>query len=167
MDVDAKGSITKQEAITALSSGPNLEGTYDSVRTTLKEVQVDSSGQIELEDYIDLIAKLRMGRNKQAGKAVGSPGNTRVMVQGSNSNIQHGILPDELSAFTTHINSVRSLISFFSLHPHSKSRVISFWNTILFISPSLEMPISDNDFPCPQTLSRYSMRPATVSSYVN
>ncbi|PLW18781.1 hypothetical protein PCANC_08810 [Puccinia coronata f. sp. avenae] len=105
MDVDAKGSITKQEAITALSSGPNLEGTYDSVRTTLKEVQVDSSGQIELEDYIDLIAKLRMGRNKQAGKAVGSPGNTRVMVQGSNSNIQHGILPDELSAFTTHINS--------------------------------------------------------------
>ncbi|PLW22265.1 hypothetical protein PCASD_14545 [Puccinia coronata f. sp. avenae] len=110
MDVDAKGSITKQEAITALSSGPNLEGTYDSVRTTLKEVQVDSSGQIELEDYIDLIAKLRMGRNKQAGKAVGSPGNTRVMVQGSNSNIQHGILPDELSAFTTHINSYRITI---------------------------------------------------------
>lgn len=105
MDVDSKGSITKQEAITALSSGPNHEGTYDSVRTTLKEVQVDSSGQIELEDYIDLIAKLRMGRNKQAGKAVGSPGKSRVMVQGSNSNIQHGILPDELSAFTSHINS--------------------------------------------------------------
>jgi plastin-1 len=119
MDVDSKGSITKQEAITALSSGPNLEGTYDSVRTTLKEVQVDSSGQIELEDYIDLIAKLRQGRNKQAGKAVGSPGQSRVVVQGSNSNIQHGILPDELSAFTSHINSVRYLTPFlydFAVH---------------------------------------------------
>ncbi|KNE96511.1 fimbrin [Puccinia striiformis f. sp. tritici PST-78] len=106
MDVDSKGSITKQEAITALSSGPNHEGTYDSVRTTLKEVQVDSSGQIELEDYIDLIAKLRSGRNKSAGKPVGIPGKkNRVIVQGSNSNIQHGILPDELSAFTSHINS--------------------------------------------------------------
>ncbi|EGG08564.1 uncharacterized protein MELLADRAFT_47787 [Melampsora larici-populina 98AG31] len=106
MDIDGKGSITKQEAITALSSGHNSEGTYDSVRTTLKEVQVDSSGKIELEDYIDLIAKLRQGRNKTAGVAIGSPGKSRVVVQGSNSNIQHGILPDELSAFTTHINGV-------------------------------------------------------------
>lgn len=106
MDLDGKGSITKQEAITALSSGPTTEGTYDSVRTTLKEVQVDSSGKIELEDYIDLIAKLRQGANKMAGKAIGSPGKSRVVVQGSNSNIQHGILPDELAAFTTHINGV-------------------------------------------------------------
>lgn len=106
MDIDGKGSISKQEAITALSSGPNSEGTYDSVRMTLKEVQIDSSGKIELEDYVDLISKLREGKNRLAGKAVGSPGKSRVVVQGSNSNIQHGILPDELAAFTTHINSV-------------------------------------------------------------
>ncbi|KAI8446316.1 fimbrin [Phakopsora pachyrhizi] len=108
MDIDGKGSITKQEAITALSSGSKPEGTYDSVRMTLKEVQVDSSGKIELDDYVDLIAKLRQGNNKTAGKVISSPstGKSRVMVQGSNSNIQHGILPDELSAFTTHINGV-------------------------------------------------------------
>ncbi|MBW0482802.1 hypothetical protein O181_022517 [Austropuccinia psidii MF-1] len=99
IDVDSTGSITKQAAITALSSGPNSEGSYDFVRTTLKQVQVDSSGKIELEDYVDLVAKLRKGIHKQ-------PGVPSTMIQGGNSNSQHGILPDELSAFTTHINSV-------------------------------------------------------------
>lgn len=166
MDVDSKGSITKQEAITALSSGPNHEGTYDSVRTTLKEVQVDSSGQIELEDYIDLIAKLRMGRNKQAGKAVGSPGKSRVMVQGSNSNIQHGILPDELSAFTSHINSVR-IATFFKSTLSSK--IPSKANLVceFSFSHSLETPISEIASPCPPTLSRYLTRRVTVSFSVN
>lgn len=101
--------MPKTEVITSLSTGPHPEGTYDAVRTTLKEVNVDASGKLELDDFVDLVAKLREGRNRTAGQAVGkgvAGGKGKVTVQGSNANIQHGILPDELAAFTNHINGV-------------------------------------------------------------
>lgn len=114
IDIDGKGSVAKPEVITSLSTGGQAEGTYDAVRTTLKEVAVDASGKVELDDYVDLVAKLREGRNRTAGQAVGKAGaggKGRVVVQGSNANITHGILPDELAAFTNHINGVGPILA--------------------------------------------------------
>jgi plastin-1 len=45
---------------TAIKSAQNTERQpYDVVRQALKEVELDSSRRVELEDYVDLIAKLR------------------------------------------------------------------------------------------------------------
>ena len=55
--MDDKGYV---DEATAIKSAQNTERQpYDVVRQALKEVELDSSRRVELEDYVDLIAKLR------------------------------------------------------------------------------------------------------------
>ncbi|KAK3697075.1 fimbrin [Vermiconidia calcicola] len=57
LDVDDKGYV---DEATAIKSAQNTERQpYDVVRQALKEVELDSSRRVELDDYVDLIAKLR------------------------------------------------------------------------------------------------------------
>ncbi|CAE6461928.1 unnamed protein product [Rhizoctonia solani] len=100
LDVEDAGSISKANAISALQSSG--EGTYDQVREVLKGVSIDASGKVELEDWVELVTKLRSTRAAtilptKAGK---------VTVQGSNANVSHTINEDERSEFTIHINGV-------------------------------------------------------------
>jgi plastin-1 len=52
IDVEEKGSVDKQSLIKSVQDSG--EANYDQVRETLKEVNLDSSGRVELEDYVDV-----------------------------------------------------------------------------------------------------------------
>ncbi|PWN44966.1 hypothetical protein IE81DRAFT_320555 [Ceraceosorus guamensis] len=99
IDVEEKGSVPKQDVMKAIADAG--EASYDQARETLKEVDVDSSGRVELDDYVDLLAKLRAGRNAGAGAVTKG----KVFVKGSNASVQHTINEDERTEFTRHINS--------------------------------------------------------------
>lgn len=99
MDVEEKGSIPKQDVIKAIQD--QGEASYDQVRETLKEVDLDASGRVELDDYVDLLAKIRAGRNASAGQVTKG----KVFVKGATSSTQHTINEDERTEFTRHINS--------------------------------------------------------------
>ena len=65
LDVEDKGSLDKQTVFKEVSDLERVS--YDQVRETLKDVDVDASGRVELEDYVDLISRLRSGSNAEAG----------------------------------------------------------------------------------------------------
>ncbi|PKS07454.1 hypothetical protein jhhlp_006058, partial [Lomentospora prolificans] len=127
LDVDDKGYIDEATAIKATQQSERQP--YDVVRQALKEVELDSSRRVELEDYVGLIAKLRDSSPAQKRMSTGpSPatpagivadrtggharkvsqgaGGGKIQVQGSNSNITHTINEDERTEFTRHINAV-------------------------------------------------------------
>lgn len=60
IDVEEKGSVGKQDVMKAIADAG--EASYDQARETLKEVDVDSSGRVELDDYVDV-----SGRGREAG----------------------------------------------------------------------------------------------------
>ncbi|KAF7185758.1 Fimbrin [Pseudocercospora fuligena] len=130
LDVDDKGYVDEG---TAIKSAQNTERQpYDVVRQALKEVELDSSRRVELDDYVDLIARLRQSSPAQQRSrgfsnakkpeggaapqvqhaATGSIGSGaaakagRITVGGSTASSQHTINEDERTAFTSHINAV-------------------------------------------------------------
>ncbi|KAF8865088.1 hypothetical protein BDZ45DRAFT_472799 [Acephala macrosclerotiorum] len=124
LDVDDKGYIDEATAIKATQASERQA--YDVVRQALKEVDLDSSRRVELDDYVGLISKLRdsspaqkrisTGPKFPAGGGIvsqqtgghaskGSVGG-RIQVPGSSSNITHTINEDERTEFTRHINAV-------------------------------------------------------------
>lgn len=91
----------------------------------MKEVELDSSRRVELDDFVGLISKLRTSSPAQKGLSTGATkppagivsqqvgGHTskgsisgRIQVQGSSSNVTHTINEDERTEFTRHINAV-------------------------------------------------------------
>ncbi|KAK3174823.1 Fimbrin, actin-bundling protein [Lepraria neglecta] len=128
LDVDDKGYIDEATVIKATQNSERQP--YDAVRSALKEVELDSSRRVELDDYVDLISKVRGGSAPaQAPMASGrvrglsnaavdkrpapSPGHQskgsvggRIQVQGSSANVTHTINEDERTEFTRHINAV-------------------------------------------------------------
>ncbi|KAI0393313.1 calponin homology domain-containing protein [Xylariaceae sp. FL0594] len=125
LDVDDKGYLDEATAIKATQQSERQP--YDVVRQALKEVELDSSRRVELEDYVGLIAKLRqpspaLQRMNTGGAPPASPAGVvaqrtggghapkpsvgRIHVQGSNANITHTINEDERTEFTRHINAV-------------------------------------------------------------
>ena len=132
IDLDSTGRLPKSTILTSLSSGAASNSaagkyTYDEVRETLKSVNLDASGAVELDDFVDLVAKLKDGTNASAsqvvrggalsslmggaarGPAPGADtqsGGGKVLVKGSNANITHSINEDERTEFTRHINQV-------------------------------------------------------------
>ncbi|CDK27597.1 unnamed protein product [Kuraishia capsulata CBS 1993] len=112
IDLDEKGWVDKLQVIEAVSDSG--KASYDTVRETLKHVSVDASGHVELDDYVELRAKLKEGQTqpKQAGgiteSSVTSPNAKagRVIVGGRTSGTTHTINDEERVEFTRHINSV-------------------------------------------------------------
>jgi plastin-1 len=88
----------------------------------MKEVGLDSSRRVELEDYVDLIAKVRSSSPAQQRMTTGgskpaapSPGHAsrgsvggggKIQVHGVSGNTTHTINEDERTEFTRHINAV-------------------------------------------------------------
>lgn len=127
LDVDDKGYLDEATVIKATQNSERQS--YDVVRQALKEVELDSSRRVELEDYVDLISKVRqsspaqrrisVGAQQRPASGVGLPsapghaskpslggGSGRIQVQGSSANVTHTINEEERTAFTTHINAV-------------------------------------------------------------
>ncbi|KAK6433266.1 fimbrin [Oleoguttula sp. CCFEE 5521] len=63
LDVDDRGYIDESTAIKATQNSERQP--YDVVRQALREVELDSSRRVELDDYVDLIAKLRQSSPAQ------------------------------------------------------------------------------------------------------
>lgn len=78
------------------------KSTYDQVRAALREVNLDSTGRVELEDYVELVTKIRSGAHNASLEV----SKAKIKVGGSNSNISHTINDDERTEFTRHINGV-------------------------------------------------------------
>ncbi|KAK2802507.1 Fimbrin, actin-bundling protein [Emmonsiellopsis sp. PD_5] len=121
LDVDDKGYLDEATAIKATQQSERQP--YDVVRQALKEVELDSSRRVELEDYVDLIAKVRDSSSQShrptgpipTKSAPGAPGarhvskgsiGGKIHVQGSSANVTHTINEDERTEFTRHINAV-------------------------------------------------------------
>ena len=125
LDVDDKGYLDESTVIKATQNSERQS--YDVVRQALREVELDSSRRVELEDYVDLISKVRdsspaqkrmsTGPVKAGGKngappavshaskpSLGGGTGGRIQVQGHTGT--HTINEDERVAFTTHINAV-------------------------------------------------------------
>lgn len=123
LDVDDKGYIDEATAIKATQASERQP--YDVVRQALKEVDLDSSRRVELDDFVGLVSKLRdsspaqqrmsTGPSMNAGNIVSQQtgghakkpsASGRIQVQGSSANVTHTINEDERTEFTRHINAV-------------------------------------------------------------
>ncbi|KAG8787885.1 hypothetical protein FRC15_007394 [Serendipita sp. 397] len=99
IDTDTPGRVPKTSVINALQNSG--EASYDRARETLKDVSVDASGKVELEDWVELNVKLK----QQAAPVLPTKAG-KVLVKGSNANVSHTINEDEREQFTSHINGV-------------------------------------------------------------
>lgn len=131
IDLDEKGWVEKKDAINSVSQ--KGEFSYDQARETLKQVDVDASGHVELDDYVQLIAKLKNADGpstapsqtlpKSFGKSPVSPVNSnrvasgtapiatantarKTYIGGKTDGTTHTINDEERTEFTRHINSV-------------------------------------------------------------
>ncbi|KAL9135288.1 MAG: hypothetical protein Q9175_003524 [Cornicularia normoerica] len=129
LDVDDKGYIDEATVIKATQASERQP--YDVVRSALKKVELDSSRRVELDDYVDLISKVRgqqaapaqnnipsgpvrgLSSAAEGGRPAPTSGHQskssvggRIQVQGSSANVTHTINEDERTEFTRHINAV-------------------------------------------------------------
>ncbi|GCE97621.1 fimbrin [Zygosaccharomyces mellis] len=121
IDIDEKGWVEKQQVLDAVSKSG--EASYDEAREALKACSVDASGRVELDDYVELEAKLResqAGPPPQTSFATATPvaqksmpsqlqhkgtgSHAKIIVGGATSGSQHTINEEERSEFTKHIN---------------------------------------------------------------
>lgn len=121
IDIDDKGWIEKQQVFDAVSKSG--QATYDEAREALKACNVDASGRVELDDYVELEAKLKeskAGPPPQTSFATAAPitqpsapsqlqhrgtgAQAKIIVSGATSGSQHTINEEERSEFTKHIN---------------------------------------------------------------
>ncbi|CAI2177216.1 6386_t:CDS:10, partial [Funneliformis geosporum] len=99
IDLDGNGVLEQKEVVKALQAmGESIS--YDEIRATLKEIDLSSTGNVEIEEFIELVVKLREGRNKSAFAV----NKQKITVHGSSQNVSHTINEDERTEFTRHIN---------------------------------------------------------------
>ncbi|KAI8331990.1 fimbrin [Choanephora cucurbitarum] len=101
IDLDQDGYLDQKEIQKACQQ-TGYSDNYDEIRATLKDVSTNASGKIDVEEFIELAAKLKDGRNKGAFDVH----QNKIKVHGTNANTTHTINDDERSEFTRHINSV-------------------------------------------------------------
>ncbi|RPD65216.1 fimbrin [Lentinus tigrinus ALCF2SS1-7] len=99
ISTDTAGRVDKQRVLQSLQSSGE---SYDRAREVLKQVSVDSSGKVELDDWVELNVKLR----SQTKEALLPTKAGKVTMHGSNANVSHTINEDEFAEFTNHINLV-------------------------------------------------------------
>ncbi|RHZ80368.1 hypothetical protein Glove_137g34 [Diversispora epigaea] len=99
IDLDGNGAIEQKEVVKALQNMDD-KNSYDEIRSALKGISLSSTGKVELEEFVELIAKLREGRHKHAFEV----NKHKITVQGSSSSVSHTINEDERTEFTRHIN---------------------------------------------------------------
>ncbi|CAJ0841586.1 16873_t:CDS:2, partial [Entrophospora sp. SA101] len=103
LDIDGNGALEQKEVLKALQD-MGESSSYDEIRATLKEIDLSSTGKVELEEFVETIAKLRSGRNKSAFAV----NKHKITVHGSSQNVSHTINEDERTEFTRHMNQTLS-----------------------------------------------------------
>ncbi|KAL1923721.1 uncharacterized protein VTP21DRAFT_8701 [Calcarisporiella thermophila] len=98
-DLDRDGYIDQREAISACQK---MGESYDNVRASIRDVSISSTGKLEIEEFLEVVSKLREGRSKGTFDVH----NKQIHVRGSNQNVTHTINEDERTEFTHHINLV-------------------------------------------------------------
>lgn len=101
IDLDQDGYLDQKEIQKACKE-TGYSDNYDEIRATLKDVSTNASGKIDVEEFIELAAKLKDGRNKGAFDVH----QNKIKVHGTNANVTHTINDDERTEFTRHINGV-------------------------------------------------------------
>ncbi|EGW30618.1 uncharacterized protein SPAPADRAFT_63448 [Spathaspora passalidarum NRRL Y-27907] len=120
IDLEDKGYVEKQDVYNSISKQGVY--TYDQARETLKKVDVDASGHVELDDYVELVAKLKESTLAPEAPAPGSvspriskkqpppvptaSSKNKTFITGKSEGTTHTINDDERIEFTRHINSV-------------------------------------------------------------
>ncbi|KAF7728281.1 fimbrin [Apophysomyces ossiformis] len=100
-DLDGDGYLDQREIQQACKDS-GYSDSYDEVRATLKQVSTSSANKIDVEEFVELAAKLKEGRNRGAFDVH----QHKIKVQGTTANVTHTINEDERTEFTRHINSV-------------------------------------------------------------
>lgn len=101
IDLDQDGYLDQKEIQKACKE-TGYSDNYDEIRATLKDVSTNASGKIDVEEFIELAAKLKDGRNRGAFDVH----QNKIKVHGTNANVTHTINDDERTEFTRHINGV-------------------------------------------------------------
>ncbi|KAI8979994.1 fimbrin [Pilobolus umbonatus] len=101
IDLDNDGYLDQRE-IQQACKDTGFTSNYDEIRATLKDVTSNATGKIDVEEFIELAAKLKEGRNRGAFDVH----KNKIKVQGTNANVTHTINDDERTEFTHHINGV-------------------------------------------------------------
>ncbi|KAI8388605.1 fimbrin [Radiomyces spectabilis] len=100
-DLDGDGYLDQRE-IQQACKDTGYSDNYDEVRATLKQVSTSATGKIDVEEFVELAAKLKEGRNRGAFDVH----QNKIKVHGTNANVTHTINEDERTEFTRHINGV-------------------------------------------------------------
>ncbi|CAG8753541.1 2261_t:CDS:10 [Cetraspora pellucida] len=103
IDLDGNEALEQKEVVKALQD-MGESNSYDEIRATLKEINLSSTGKVEIDEFVELVAKLREGRNKSAFAV----NKHKITVHGSSQNVSHTINEDERTEFTRHINQALS-----------------------------------------------------------
>ncbi|CEG83644.1 Putative Fimbrin [Rhizopus microsporus] len=101
IDLDQDGYLDYNEIQKACKE-TGYSSNYDEIRATLKDVSTNTVGKIDVEEFIELAAKLKAGGNKGAFDVH----QNKIKVHGTNANVTHTINDDERTEFTRHINGV-------------------------------------------------------------
>ncbi|CAG8588369.1 19590_t:CDS:2 [Racocetra fulgida] len=99
IDLDGNGALEQKEVVKALQD-MGESNSYDEIRATLKEIDLSSTGKVEIDEFVEL----REGRNKSAFAV----NKHKITVHGSSQNVSHTINEDERTEFTRHINQALS-----------------------------------------------------------
>ncbi|ORX56745.1 fimbrin [Hesseltinella vesiculosa] len=100
-DLDGDGYLDQREIQEACKT-TGYSSNYDEIRATLKQVSTSSANKVDVEEFVELAAKLKEGRNKGAFDVH----QHKIKVQGTNANVTHTINEDERTEFTHHINGI-------------------------------------------------------------
>ncbi|RCH92708.1 fimbrin [Rhizopus azygosporus] len=101
IDLDQDGYLDYNEIQKACKE-TGYSSNYDEIRATLKDVSTNTVGKIDVEEFIELAAKLKAGGNRGAFDVH----QNKIKVHGTNANVTHTINDDERTEFTRHINGV-------------------------------------------------------------
>lgn len=122
IDIADQGWVEKKDVIHAVSKSGAYS--YDQARETLKSVEVDASGHVELDDYVELMAKLKEDSappssataasvsssstpfSKKAPPPVPTASKNKTYFSSKASGSTHTVNDEERTEFTRHINSV-------------------------------------------------------------
>lgn len=103
--MDDRGSLEKAQVIQALQDSGDAD--YDSARETLKDVNIDSAGRVEMEDWVQLHSLLKKAKDQPVLES----NKGKISVKGTaGTNASHTINEDERTSFTDHINGVSVIV---------------------------------------------------------
>ncbi|KAF9349504.1 hypothetical protein BGX26_012200 [Mortierella sp. AD094] len=99
-DIDGRGQIDQKDLVKIIQEIGEGES-YDQIRATIKTVDINATGKVEVDEFLEIVSKLRDG-----GANTPTSAKKVIQVKGANQNITHSMNDDERSEFTAHINSV-------------------------------------------------------------